>query len=126
MNHGRLFCTTLAAVLLATPLHAQEAGSEPDAATPQLVAGCVPPESPGMPNAATATVDEMVASQRGVRTFVAAGEIYLTCLAEVIDDEERSAVERNAAVGEHNRMVAAMEQIAAAFNEQLRLFKARG
>ena len=68
----------------------------------------------------------MVASQRQVREFVAAGEAHLACLAEVIDDEERGADERNAAVGEHNRMVAAMEEIAAAFNEQIRIFRARG
>jgi len=32
---------------------------------------------------------------------------------------------RNAAVEEYNRMVAAMEEIAAGFNEQIRIFKAR-
>ena len=68
----------------------------------------------------------MVASQRQVREFVPAGEAHLACLAEIIDDEERGADERNAAVGEHNRMVAAMEEIAAAFNERIRIFRARG
>ena len=68
----------------------------------------------------------MVAAQRQVRAFVAAGETYLVCLAKIIDDEERAANERNAAVSEHNRMVAALEQTAAAFNERIRTFKARG
>jgi len=67
-----------------------------------------------------------VASQRQVREFVAAGEAYLACLTDVIDDEERSPGLRNAAVEEHNRMVAAMEAIAAGFNEQIRIFRARG
>jgi cyclophilin family peptidyl-prolyl cis-trans isomerase len=95
-------------------------------ATPQVVAGCAPPAVPQLADGAVATEDEMVASQRQVRMFVAAGETHLACLAKVIDDDERNAPERNAAVGEHNRMVAAMEEIAAAFNEQIRRFKARG
>jgi cyclophilin family peptidyl-prolyl cis-trans isomerase len=96
------------------------------AATPQAVGGCAPPAAPPLPDAAVATEEDMIASQRQVREFVVAGEAHLACLAHVIDDEERPADERNAAVGEHNRMVAAMEEIAAAFNERIRIFRARG
>jgi peptidyl-prolyl cis-trans isomerase A (cyclophilin A) len=95
-------------------------------AGPQPVSGCAAPAAPALPDAATATEAEMLAAQRQVRAFVTAGETYLACLAKVIDDEERVADERNAAVSEHNRMVAAMEQIAADFNERIRAFKARG
>jgi cyclophilin family peptidyl-prolyl cis-trans isomerase len=108
----------------ATSLYAQ-ATAEPEV-VPRTVAGCAPPSVPVLPDAAVATEDEMIASQRQVRQFVAAGETHLACLAKVIDDEERGADERNAAVGEHNRMVAAMEEIAAAFNERIRIFQARG
>jgi hypothetical protein len=90
------------------------------------VGGCAPPSPPALPDATVATEEEMVAAQRQIRAFVAAGETHLTCLSKVIDDEKLSAEERNAAVGEHNRMVAAMEEIAAAFNERIRLFRARG
>ena len=95
-------------------------------AAPQVVAGCAPPAVPELPDASVATEEEMVAAQRQVRQFVTTGETHLACLAKVIDDEDRSAEERNAAVLEHNRMVAAMEEIAAAFNERIRIFKARG
>jgi hypothetical protein len=108
----------------ATALYAQ-ATAEPEA-VPRVVSGCAPPDVPALPNAAVATEDEMVAAQRQVRAFVAAGETHLACLTKVIDDENRGADERNAAVGEHNRTVAAMEEIAAAFNERIRIFKARG
>jgi cyclophilin family peptidyl-prolyl cis-trans isomerase len=108
----------------ATALYA-EAGAE-TAAGPQTVAGCAPPTMPRLPDASVASQEEMVTSQREVREFVAAGENHLACLAKVIDDEDRDADERNAAVGEHNRMVAAMEEIAAEFNERIRTFKARG
>jgi cyclophilin family peptidyl-prolyl cis-trans isomerase len=92
----------------------------------QVVDGCAPALTPTLPDATTATMEEMVAGQARVREFVAAAEAYLTCLASVIDDEERSAEDRNTAVSEHNRTVSAMEQIAAAFNEQIRIFRARG
>jgi peptidyl-prolyl cis-trans isomerase A (cyclophilin A) len=108
----------------ATELYA-EALAEP-AAVPQVVAGCAPPGAPPLPDATAATEDEMIAAQRQVQSFVAAAETHLACLAKVIDDEKRGAEERNAAVGEHNRMVAAMEEIAAAFNERIRIFRARG
>jgi hypothetical protein len=100
--------------------------TEQVAATPQSVAGCEPPTPPQLADATVASEPEMIASQRQVRAFVAAGEAHLACLAKVIDDEDREADERNMAVGEHNRMVAAMEEIAAAFNELIRVFKARG
>ena len=115
---------SLPAYEAATALY-NEALAEP-AATPQVVGGCAPPATPQLPDAAAATEDEMIASQRQVREFVMAGEAHLACLAEVIDDDERGADERNAAVGEHNRMVAAMEEIAAAFNERIRIFRGRG
>ena len=96
------------------------------AMTAELLAMCAPPAVPALPDATVVSEGEMVASQRQVREFVAAGEAYLACVARVIDDEDRSAGLRNAAVEEHNRMVAAMEEIAAGFNEQIRIFRARG
>lgn len=92
----------------------------------QLVAACTPPAVPALPDADSVSEAEMVASQRQVREFVAAGDAYLACLDRVINDEKRAAGLRNAAVEEYNRMVAAMEEIAAGFNEQIRIFKARG
>jgi hypothetical protein len=108
----------------ATALYAEAAAELP--VVPRVVGGCAPPSPPALPDATVASEEEMVAAQRQIRAFVAAGETHLNCLSKVIDDEKLSAEERNAAVGEHNRMVAAMEEIAAAFNERIRLFRARG
>jgi peptidyl-prolyl cis-trans isomerase A (cyclophilin A) len=94
--------------------------------TSELLAACAPPAVPALPDATTVGESEMLASQRQVREFVTAAEAYLACLSRIIDDEDRSAGLRNTAVEEHNRMVAAMEEIAAGFNEQIRIFKARG
>ena len=91
----------------------------------QLVEECDPPAAPAIPDGTLASMEQMVSAQSQVRDFVAAGEVYLACLAKVIDNEERSAVDRNAAIAEHNRLVSAMEQSAADFNAQIRVFKAR-
>jgi peptidyl-prolyl cis-trans isomerase A (cyclophilin A) len=90
----------------------------------QLADDCVGPATPEIPEGTAATMEQMVAGQTRVKEFVAAGEIYLACLAKVIDNEERSAEDRNAAIGEHNRMVAAMERSASDFNAQIRAFRA--
>jgi cyclophilin family peptidyl-prolyl cis-trans isomerase len=94
--------------------------------TAELLAACAPPAVPALPDASRVSENEMLASQRQVREFVAGAETYLACLSRIIDDEDRSAGLRNAAIEEHNRMVAAMESIAAGFNEQIRIFRARG
>lgn len=91
----------------------------------QLVSDCEPPELPAVPDGATATMEQMVAGQTAVKTFVGAGEVYLACLTKVIDDKERSPADRNRAISEHNRVVTAMEQSAANFNSQLKTFRAR-
>jgi cyclophilin family peptidyl-prolyl cis-trans isomerase len=91
----------------------------------RVIPECEPAVPPPLPSAATATLDEMVAAQRQVREFVTTGEGYLACLSNLIDDEERSAEERNVGVAEHNRTVTLMEETAEVFNEQLRAFKQR-
>ena len=91
----------------------------------QLADDCVPPGVPAIPDGTAATMEQMVSGQAQVKQFVSAGEAYLACLAKVIDSEERSAEDRNAAIGEHNRMVSAMEQAASEFNAQIRAFKAK-
>ena len=91
----------------------------------QLVDDCQPPTAPGIPDGSAATMADMTAGQARVREFVAAGDAYLACLDKTIDDEKRTAEDRNTAIAEHNRMVSAMEETASNFNAQIRIFKAR-
>jgi peptidyl-prolyl cis-trans isomerase A (cyclophilin A) len=92
----------------------------------QLVTDCAAPAPPALPDGTKANLEDMMAGQKKVKEFVAAGDTYLKCLTKVIDNKERPIEERNAAVNEHNRMVGAMEQLASSFNEQIKKFKARG
>jgi len=94
-------------------------------ASAALVEDCPAPSAPALPDGTVAPLEEMVAAQTYLREFVATAETHLACLATVIDDAERDTEERNAAVAEHNRIVAAMETAAAGFNEQVRRFKGR-
>jgi peptidyl-prolyl cis-trans isomerase A (cyclophilin A) len=103
----------------------REAVPENQQSAAQLVDDCDAPETPTAPDGATVTLEAMLAGQSATRDFVSAGDTYLKCLAKIIDNDERSVSDRNAAISEHNRMVSAMEQVAAAFNEQIRAFKAR-
>ncbi|HEX6999869.1 MAG TPA: peptidylprolyl isomerase [Gammaproteobacteria bacterium] len=96
-----------------------------DAAAASLGSECEKPEEPVIPDGETATLDEMMAGQTAMREFVSGSENYLDCLAKIIDDEEQAAERRNAAIGEHNRTVSAMEALAESYNTEVRAFKAR-
>src|SRR5262245_53215699 len=67
-------------------------------ASAELVSECTAPSPPPIPDGSTATMEVMVAGQTAVKEFVAAGETYLACLAKIIDDQERTPEQRNAAI----------------------------
>ena len=90
-----------------------------------LVNHCVPPEVPAIVDARAATMDEMVDNQTAVRSFMAASEEHLECLAEVIDSPDLVREERAYLTSAHNRVVDAMEAVAGDFNDQVRLFRDR-
>jgi len=102
---------------------AQPGNADPSAA--QGIGDCKPPAAPEIPDGASASTEQMVEGQARVKTFVRAGQTYISCLDGVADDKNRATTDRNAAVGEHNRMVGELERAAADFNDQLRAFKAR-
>jgi cyclophilin family peptidyl-prolyl cis-trans isomerase len=103
----------------------REAVPENQQSAARLLGDCDEPTTPEIPDGAAASMEQMVAGQARIKEFVGAGETYIACLAKIIDDKERSAEDRNVAIGAHNRMVSAMEQAAASFNAELREFKAR-
>ena len=90
-----------------------------------LVNHCVPPEVPAIVDARSATMNEMVENQTAVRSFMAASEEHLECLAEVIDAQDLAREERAYLTSVHNRVVDAMEAVAGDFNDQVRLFRDR-
>lgn len=99
-----------------------------------LALACDYPERTSIPNGSTATKEEMIAGQRGVKKFMADMEAYLSCIEEE-DKDNRAGIEEPDPIVEaqrdemlmkkHNAAVEDMEKVAAAFNEEVRAYKAQ-
>ena len=95
---------------------------------------CDYPERIEIPKGSSATKDEMVAGQKGVKKFMAEMEEYIACIEEE-DKQNRAGIEEpdpiveaqrdEMLVKKHNAAVEDMEIVAAQFNEQVRTYKAR-
>ena len=95
---------------------------------------CDYPERATIPNGATATKDEMIEGQRGVKKFVAEIEVYLECIVEE-EKLARLALEALDTETEHQReqllnkkynaAVEEMELLAARFNTEVQSYKSK-
>jgi len=95
---------------------------------------CDYPERVLVPNGNTASKEEMVAGQRGVKKYVADMEIYLECIVQ----EEKAARDAMGAMEadqeqeredllnkKYNAAVDEMERLAAQFNAEVQAYKAK-
>jgi cyclophilin family peptidyl-prolyl cis-trans isomerase len=106
----------------------EKAGVQPadaELSASPAIGDCKAPAAPEIPDGGSASMEQMVAGQKGMKAFVVDGQAYIKCVDAVADDKDRATTDRNAAIGEHNRMVGELERSAADFNDQLRAFKAR-
>lgn len=100
----------------------------------QSALACDYPQRIVVPNGTTATKDDMLVGQRGVKTFVAAIEVYLEC---IVDEEKqtRAGIEEISAEDEqqredalnkkYNAAVDEMERLAALFNVEVQAYRAK-
>lgn len=102
------------------------------------VADCTKPESPTLPDGASATMDDMLAGQKAVKTFQAANVEYMKCLEEVFTTAEAKVKEGGLAedvlaetqqayqeaVEAYNAAVSTEETVAGQFNTEIREYKA--
>jgi hypothetical protein len=104
-------------------------------------AACAYPDTPKkLPRGKTATLDEMMAAQKAVKEFDAAINEYVSCLQVESDaavaqigarqsDPKKAEDEKNKLVRvlikKQNAAIDADKALAARFNEQLKIFKAR-
>lgn len=95
---------------------------------------CDYPQRVDMPDGASATKDEMIAGQKGVKKYMANMDSYLACIeAEeaqaVIElgeiDEETSRQRAEMFNKKYNAAVEEMNLVAEEFNIQVRTYKAR-
>lgn len=87
---------------------------------------CEMPTMIEVPNGETATLDEMVAARDAVIEYLAAMDEYLACVDRETAAEGDDAPEefRRLMAQRYNSAVSEMETVAAAFNEELREFRA--
>jgi hypothetical protein len=99
-------------------------------------AECTYPKEPAnMPDGATATQDQMVEGMKAVKEYNNQVTTYLSCLEQEMNarveaagpDAPADQIEQIKAIHtkRHNAAVDALEQQAARFNEQVKVFKAR-
>ena len=95
---------------------------------------CDYPQRVDMPNGASATKDEMIAGQKGVKKYMSNMDTYLTCIEAdeaqaVIElgdiDEETSRQRADMFNKKYNAAVEEMNLVAEEFNIQVRAYKAK-
>ena len=100
----------------------------------QSAFACDYPNRVLIPNGNTATKDEMIAGQAGVKTYVADMEIYLACIQEeekaaretMTDLQPEDEQEREDALNKkYNAAVDEMERVAAQFNAEVQAYRAK-
>jgi hypothetical protein len=100
----------------------------------QVGLACDYPTKASIPNGSTASQEEMIEGQRGVKKYVADMEAYLECIVEE-EKAARAAIEdlqpeveqqrEDLLTKKYNAAVEEMEQVAAKFNVEVQTFKAR-
>ena len=105
-------------------------------ASAPLAAACDYPHRANVPNGTTATKEEMLSGQRGIKTYMAAMEEYLSCIESA---EQKTVAGSDDALDEdtkqqrietfnkkYNAAVEEMNLVAEEFNVQVRAYKERG
>jgi phage-related tail protein len=100
-------------------------------------ADCPYPTAPDkLPDGQSATLDEMVAGQKSVKAYDKAINDYVGCIDKEVADQiakagdslkpEQKADMQKVETQKHNAAIDQLQQIADRFNEQVKVFKARG
>lgn len=86
---------------------------------------CDYPPLVAVPDGEAASIDEMVAAQQSVRTYMEAMDAYLNCVNGELQAAGDDAPEEFKAimVSRHNAAVEEMEMVAASFNDQIAAFR---
>jgi hypothetical protein len=87
---------------------------------------CETPAMIPLPDGKTSTEQQLLAAQKEVKAYMAAMNEYLACVDGEAEAKGEDAPEQFKAmmVTRHNTAVTEMETVAAAFNDQVKAFKA--
>lgn len=89
-------------------------------------AACENPPAVVIPDGQTSTMQQMLAAQAEVKAYQAAMNEFLACIDSELEAEGELAPEefKSLMVSRHNVAVAEMEGVAAAFNDQIKAYRA--
>ena len=107
MNRGRHLCLAFVCSLVALPAWADCS---------------LPPAPSKVPDAASASQQEMIAAMQTLKHYDADVNTYLKCLEF---EAKQSRLSHDEQARKHNQAVDALAAVAAKFNEQVRIFKAK-
>jgi hypothetical protein len=87
---------------------------------------CDNPQAVSIPDGKGATLEQMLAAQAQVKTYQAAMTEFLACIDAELEAKGEDAPEefKSLMVSRHNAAVAEMEGVAAAFNDQIKAYRA--
>jgi hypothetical protein len=79
-----------------------------------------------IPDGKAATMDQLLTAQGAIKTYMAAMEEYIACLDGELEakGEDAPAEFKSLMVTRHNTAVTEMETVAAAFNDQVKAYRA--
>jgi hypothetical protein len=89
-------------------------------------AACENPAAVSIPDGKASTMDQMLAAQAQVKAYQAAMTEFLACIDSELEAQGEQAPEefKSLMVSRHNAAVAEMEGVAAAFNDQIKAYRA--
>lgn len=99
-----------------------------------LAFACDYPHRADLPDGSTATKEEMITGQRGVKTYMSAMEVYLSCIESAEQETVAGTDEMDEAAKQqriemynkkYNAAVDEMNLVAEEFNLQVRAYKER-
>jgi hypothetical protein len=87
---------------------------------------CENPAVVTIPDGKSSTMEQMLAAQAQVKAYQAAMNEFLACIDSELEAEGEQAPEdfKSLMVSRHNAAVAEMEGVAAAFNDQIKAYRA--
>ena len=107
--------------LLAVGYAGTAAAQSPDASRLVELANaerCEFPEVPNVPEADSTTMEQMVAAQGAIQTYIEESNELLECLDEITGDEDLPDEDRQIAIEGYNAEVATQETLAERWNVQ--------
>ena len=119
--------TVLSGLVIGVAMVTNAFAQDAESVSGELTTKCNYPKPPSIPNGKNSTEEELLATQKEMKAYLAKGDEFLACLDGVqegwSDEEKQQKV--NFAVMYHNRMVDDMNEVADLFNTSVRAFKGR-